>query len=344
MVATESGVRERRLASGLTQAELATRAGVSRQLVAAVEASRHAPAVDAALGIARALGTTVEILFAPQRGKAIAALGGEPREGALLRLGRVDDVLVTTELADHGIAGTVWAKPDAVVEGGNVRLLPGAVPGGFVLAGCDPALGVAEALLAGLGPLSLLAISASTGAALDAMKAGRVHAAVVHGPVDRLPTPPVTVARWNLAKWHVGLAIAGRLRTHTLEAALRGNKPIVQQDSRAASQQALERAGRVSGIEVLPIGPRASSPVDAARLAHAMGVTGVTIEACALAFEMDFVPIEEHLVEIWVDERWLGHPGLAALGDILTSAAFTDRVSLFGGYDLGRCGQRVEAA
>jgi DNA-binding XRE family transcriptional regulator len=72
----QSGVRESRLAAGMTQAELAARAGVSRQLVAAVEAGRHAPAVDAALGIARALGTTVEELFSLQPYQAVmAALG-----------------------------------------------------------------------------------------------------------------------------------------------------------------------------------------------------------------------------------------------------------------------------
>jgi DNA-binding XRE family transcriptional regulator len=85
----QSGVRERRLACGMTQAELAARAGVSRQLVAAVEAGRHAPAVDAALGIARALGTTVEELFALQPYQAVIASLGEAVDA--LRL--VDDVL-----------------------------------------------------------------------------------------------------------------------------------------------------------------------------------------------------------------------------------------------------------
>ena len=73
----QSGVRECRLSCGMTQAELAARAGVSRQLVAAVEAGRHAPAVDAALGIARALGTTVEDLFALQPYQAVMAALGE---------------------------------------------------------------------------------------------------------------------------------------------------------------------------------------------------------------------------------------------------------------------------
>ncbi|HEX3539881.1 MAG TPA: substrate-binding domain-containing protein [Acidimicrobiales bacterium] len=339
-----SGIRERRLARGLTQAELATRAGVSRQLVAAVEASRHSPAVDAALGIARALGTTVEDLFAPNPIEPASALGGLLREGALLRVGQVDTRLVAEELPDHGITGAVWAKPDAVVEHGKLRMLPGAIPAGFVLAGCDPALGVAEALLAGMGPLSLLAVSAPTGRALRAMAAGGVHAAVVHGPPDNLPEPPADVVRWHLARWQVGLAVDRDLHATSVAKVLRSRAPLVQQDPAAVSQQAFERAAQATGRKSLPEGPRATSHLDAARKAHDRGGAGVTIESCARAFDLDFLPLEEHVVELWVDQRWVAHPAFAALGEVLTTPAFTGRVQLFGGYDLTHCGDRIEAA
>ncbi len=344
MVAPASLVRERRLGCGLTQAELAARAGVSRQLVAAVEASRHVPAVDAAVGIARALGSTVEELFTPLRAPVTAAIGDQWREGALLRVGRVDPHLVGAEIADHGIVGAVWAKPDAVVEEGKVRLLPGSTPAGFVVAGCDPALGVAEAMLCGLGPLSLLAISSPTGRALRAMKDGRVHAAVVHGRAGHLPKAPVRVARWHLAKWHVGLAVTPNNQKRSLESVLRSKRPFAQRDPDAACQQALERARLALGIEELPSGTRATGHLDAARRAYETGGTGLTIEAGARAFNLGFLPLEEHVVELWVDERWSGHPGLHALCETITATAFTQRVALFGGYDLVHCGERVEAA
>src|ERR1022692_5142694 len=155
-------LRERRLDSGLTQAELAARAGVSRQLVAAVEAGRHAPAVDAALGLARALGTSVEQLFGESPSAPVAVLGGVLPSDVPLRLGRVGEQLIAAELADHGVAGAGWAKPDAVFSAGRLRTLGGAVPAGVVIAGCDPALGIAERMLEGLGQRSLLAISAPT--------------------------------------------------------------------------------------------------------------------------------------------------------------------------------------
>jgi DNA-binding XRE family transcriptional regulator len=344
MAGQQTGVRERRLACGLTQAELATRAGVSRQLVAAVEGERHAPAVDAALGIARALGTTVEELFTAQRVVVTSALGGQLREGALLRVGKVDTRLVAAELPDHGIIGPVWAKPDGVVEHGEVRLLPGGIPAGFVVAGCDPALGVAEAMLACTGPLSLLTISAPTGRALKALHEGGLHAAAVHGRANDMPEPPMKVARWHLAKWHVGLAFTKHRKSPTVEAVLRSKGPLIQRDSAAASQHALARAARSIGIDSLPPGPHAAGHLDAARLAHFTGGAAVTIEAGARAFDLDFIPLEEHVVELWVNDRWRDHPGLAALGDVLTTAAFIQRVALFGGYDLTQCGDRVDQA
>jgi hypothetical protein len=249
---------------------------------------------------------------------------------------------VAAELADHGTAGAVWATPDGILEGGALRLFPGAAPAGLVLAGCDPALGVAEAMLHGLGPRSLLAISASTGSALKALRRGGVHAAVVHGPPDELPDPPVPIVRLHLARWQVGLAVAHKVARQPLEALLRGKAPIAQRDPAAASQQAFKRAAARAGITSPPSGPQAAGHIDAARIAAALNGAAVTTESAAAAFGLGFLAFESHAVQIWLAERWIHHPGAAALGDIVASAAFTERVAQFGGYDLSDCGARVD--
>ena len=341
--AISSPLRARRLECGLTQAELAARAGVSRQLVAAVEAGQNTPAVDAALALARAMASTVEELFAPAPDAVTSALGTPLREGAPLRVGRVGDRLVAAELADHGIAGATWATPDATVDQGQLRLFPGAAPRGLVLAGCDPALGVAEAMLDGLGPSSLLAVSAPTDTALAALARGGIHAAAIHGPRDRLPEAPVPVVRLHMARWQVGLAVSPALGRKSLEALLRGKAPVVQRDAAAASQQALARAAAKLGLSALPRGPRAGGHIEAARLAATLGCAAVTTEAAARAFELRFLALEEHAVQIWLARRWLDHPGAGALGNLLASGAFTERVAQFGGYDLDGCGGRVTA-
>ena len=58
-----SRLKEARTAAGLTQAELAELAGVSRKTVNTVENGVFIPSTILALGLARALGVTVEELF-----------------------------------------------------------------------------------------------------------------------------------------------------------------------------------------------------------------------------------------------------------------------------------------
>jgi DNA-binding XRE family transcriptional regulator len=339
-----SALRDRRLECGLTQAELAARSGVSRQLIAAVEAGRNSPAVDAGLSIARALATTVEELFAEHASDVVVALGDRLPDGAAIRVGRVGDQLVAAELADHGVAGAAWAKADGVLDEGRLRLFPGASPAGCVLAGCDPALGVAEAMLGGLGSRSLLAISASTGTALGALQRGVVHAAVAHGRPEELPEPPVPVVRWHLARWQVGLAVPHRFRGHSFESVLESGLPIVRRDPAATSQQAFERARIAAGIGRLAPGHQATGHLDAARLAATLDAAAVTTEGAARTFDLSFIALEDHVVEVWISDRWLDHPGIAALGETLATRAFTERVAHFGGYDLNHCGERVQAA
>lgn len=60
---TTVGVREARRHLRITQAELATAVGVSRQTIISIERGEHAPSVYLALRIARTLGTSVDTLF-----------------------------------------------------------------------------------------------------------------------------------------------------------------------------------------------------------------------------------------------------------------------------------------
>lgn len=337
-----SNLRDRRLACGFTQAELAARARVSRQLVAAAESGQNVPAVDAALRLARALSTTVEDLFATKPAAFVAALGETLPDRTAVRVGRIGDQLVVAELPDHGASGPAWARPDGVIEDCELRLFPGASPAGLVIAGCDPALGVAEATLQGMGPTSLLALSASTGLALSALARGQLHAAVVHGPSDDLPAPPIAVSRLHLARWQVGIAHARRLGHQPLEALLRQEVTLVQRDSAAASQQALDRAATRLGVRA-PTGPEAAGHIEAARIAAILQGAALTTESAARAFDLHFIPLETHVVQVWFDSRWAGQPAVETLGNLLASKAFTDRVTQFGGYDLAGCGNPIEA-
>src|SRR5205807_10192553 len=64
MAGVDSNIRGVRAARGITQQELARRAGISRQALGAIESGLYQPSETAALSLARELGETVETLFA----------------------------------------------------------------------------------------------------------------------------------------------------------------------------------------------------------------------------------------------------------------------------------------
>ncbi len=59
----ENVVRELRVDSGLSQAQLATAMGVSRQTINAIETGRYLPSLPLAMALARHFGQAVEEVF-----------------------------------------------------------------------------------------------------------------------------------------------------------------------------------------------------------------------------------------------------------------------------------------
>ena len=86
-------LRLARQARGLSQQQLAGVAGVTRQAVSAVESGHSDPSLRVALGLARALGMTVEELFGPGDlgdpvlARPVAAVGGPASRVALATVG-----------------------------------------------------------------------------------------------------------------------------------------------------------------------------------------------------------------------------------------------------------------
>lgn len=327
----------------MTQDDLARQAGVSRQLVAAVEGGRNSPSVDAAIRVARVLGVAVEELFADEPSEWRPLAGVRPHEGARVLAVRVGAHLVTSTLDLRDEAASTWTAPDGVIESGRLRLLPGADPRGVLVMGCDPALGIIEGLAPRRGPHRVVAVSATTGAALEALAGGRTHAALVHAAPGDLPVAPVPVHRVHLARWRVGLAIRRARGAPDVEQILASSRRLVQREGSASSQQALARAAERLGRPLAP-GPVASGHLDAARRARASGVPALTMEPASAALGLAFAPVETHSVELWVAAQWLDHPGVAALVGLLPSPALRARLGAVRGYDLDGIGAPAPAA
>lgn len=320
-------VRKRR---GWTQAELARRAGVSRQLVGAVEAGRNLPRVDAALALAAALDVEAASLFSPTHRPQDVVTGDSPTDGSVLRVGRVGERTVTTAARTQW---TGWDVADALLENGQLRPFKPLRPG-VVLAGCEPALELLERWLRE-GGLGAVAASCSSASALVALLDGRTHAAVVHAPAGDLPSPPSDeqVARLGLCSWQVGLAAPPGAKHGWQEEALGGRISVIQREDGAGVQAAFARAAgrRVDG-------PRAGSHLEAARMAVSSGLPAVTIEPAALVLGASFHALETQVAELWIGRKWLGEPAVDAALTELAGRRFKLRLDAIGGYDLSMCG------
>ena len=334
-------VRHLRQSRGLTQAQLAELAGVSRQLVGAVETGRHLPRVDAAVGLARALATSVEELLAAEPPGGAVGVLDDPPDGALVRLARVGDLRVCLPTVGSGEG---WAAADAVVRGGSLELFGTERPTA-VVAGCDPAIGLAAGLVEAAAGPGVLPVATSSALASTTLASGRSHAVIVHGPAGALPEAPVPVRRFKVASWQVGLAAPDDLPAGWVGEALAGRVPVIQREPGAGSQAAFGRAVAARGeAEAASVhGPRAGGHAEAAWRCATDGLVAVTIEPSALAMNLAFHPLEVHLCELWIGVDHLDNASVRAFVDELTGERVRRRLEAIGGYDLTDCGAPIAA-
>lgn len=326
-------LRRRRLEHGLTQARLAELAGVSRQLVGAVEADRHLPRVDAAVALARVLGVPVEELLAAPPSEAAIGVIAPAREGALVRTVRVGERVVCVPSSD---SGTAWARADAVVRQGQLERFEPARDG-TVVAGCDPAITTIAGLL-DTSTGGVVPVVTSSRTAARALAEGRVHAAIVHARDDALPPAPEGTRRWWVARWQVGLAAPADAPSGWVEAALTGQVPVVQREPGAGSQAAFERAVATRSRLTKVPGPVVGSHEEAAHRAATDQMVAVTIEPAALAAGVAFHPLEVHASQLWTTSASGDAAAVRVFLEELVGARLRRRLERVGGYDLSQAG------
>jgi len=201
-----TGLRLARQARGFSQQQLAGMAGVSRQLVAAVESGRSVASLRVGLAFARALGLSVGELFGsvtpspPVSAQPVAPVG---EAGFRVALAPIGDTFVALPLTGTAAYRTGFAPASGLMTGADasrsqpvdaqpcssgrgsarpIRLVrPIGVPRpALVVAGDDPALPLLEVPLGLLDPpLGLAWWPGGTKAALRLAAKGLVHAAAV---------------------------------------------------------------------------------------------------------------------------------------------------------------------
>ncbi len=367
-------LRAARVQARLSQGELASRAGVTRQAVSAIENGKAAPTMAVALRLARVLGRRVDELFrlVDELPSVDAELldGGElPEQGPVrLQVAEVGGRLVARPLV--GPAGAVLTIPRAngllrarPRRGGIARVdlfvRPELLADTVVAVGCDPAMGLLAEHVKRRHPTIELAWQGGNSlGALEAVARGEAHLAGTHlldaasgqynlpfarellGEDARL----VTFAVWEQGLMAApgnpkGIRAAADLARRGVRLANRepgsGARALLDAELAAAGLA----PGRVAGYATVVRSHLAAAEAVAAGLADA----AVGVRAAARALGLEFVALAHERYDLAIPARFFELPPVQALLETLTSPLFRLEVEALGGYDVSPMGSTVAA-
>jgi len=373
----DNRLRQRRQAAGLSQQALATRCGLTRQAVHAIEAGQYVPNTLVALRLARALGSRIEDLFyLPEEHPRVEAewMGETPVEATArhrIRLARVGQRLLARPLT--GAKNAFTAADGMTVPAVQAPRTPGAMERcvtvdvlidaqllehTVVIVGCDPALELLGAHLTRRYPaFRLLWIQSGSLAALRMLERGEAHAAGTHLwdpesgeynlPSIRRELAGHRVVVVTLSQWQQGLIVArGNPKGITGAADLaRQDITIVNREAEAGSRTMLDVWLRQAGIAphwVRGYGREVLSHAEVAEaVASGVADVGPGILAVARAMGLDFLPLQDERYDLVIPVEFLNAAPVQAVLDIAVSSPFLTELEALGGYDSSRTGTVV---
>jgi putative molybdopterin biosynthesis protein len=366
---TGARLRLARQARGFTQQQLASMAGVSRQAVSAVESGYSDPSLRVALGVAQALGLSVEELFgpgepaAPVTATSIASVTGP---GQRVSLASVGDRFVALPLrGDRGTSlGFLPAGGLAVSPGLAPRTAEDAAGTGLisvrpvgpprptlVVAGCDPALPLLATPLALLDPLVAFAWwPCGSREALRLASEGLVHAAGVHakdgGGEDGLPVPEGADVV-GFTAWREGIALRPQLTSVVtgLDTIARHGLRIVNREPGAEARRLLDAECCRLGLEAADLPGYDTQAAGHLQVASAisagLAAAGLASEPAARAYGLAFVPLADEHFTLVIPAKHAASREVQALLKVLSSPWLLAQLASLPGYDAASCGERL---
>ena len=327
-------LRRARRACGFSQQQVASRAGISRQAISAIETGVSDPSLRVAFTLAQALDTTVGDLFgtgnpaAPVPATPIAPAGGAGTRVTLAAMG-TEYVALPLRGAAAAPAGflpagglTAGTGPGRRRAGKTVRPIGPARPT-LVAAGCDPALPLLAAPLGLLDPpVGFTWWPCPSQEALGLAADGLVHVAGAHlrgsdgdyntgAAAGLLPGGGEVI---GFCSWREGLALRPRRARgisgirDLAESGLR----LVNREPGAEARTLLDRELAGAGIPASQLpgyDTRAAGHLHlAAAIAAGLADAGIASEPAARAYDLDFVPLAAEHFDLVIPRRWSAPP------------------------------------
>ena len=365
-----------RTQKGLSQGELAVRAGITRQAVSSIESNLYLPTTGVALHLASALACRVEELFNLRtaedivEGKLIGHLPQSDVKASPIRVkvSTVGSKTVVRPITGLGEVLSFTIPADGYVvethgqtSGATVRVKLSrdrqAIDQAISVAGCDPAIFLAgEHMRRRKDQTSLVSWTMGSMAALRALQQGEVHIAGLHlfDPAtgeSNLPFLRRALKSSNyeivtFATWEEGLLVRGGnpKSIRAIEDIVHPDVTLVNREEGAGARLLLDQrlhAAAINSDQVKGYGTIVASHFEIARaIANRQADVGIGIRSAAQLFELDFVPLQAARYDLVVPKAYLKlHPTLAHLFETLVSRPFRNEIEALGGYDTTETGK-----
>lgn len=365
-----------RIRTGLSQSELATRAGITRQAVSSIESNLYLPTTAVALRLASVLDCRVEDLFSLAQAEDIVegALvgrlpraeerGSQPIRVKVSTVGKRTIVRPVTGLGEQ-LSFTVpadgyIAEPLGKHSGSTVRVKLSrdrqTIEQEISVAGCDPAIFLAgEHMRRQKDRTSVVGWTMGSMAALHALQRGEVHVAGLHlfDPVTGESNMPFLRRSLKgsgyevvtFATWEEGFLVRpGNPKSIRTAADLSDpTVTLVNREEGSGARLLLDQRLQASGVERTQVrGYDRITPTHfevARAIAERQADVGIGIRSAAQLFDLDFVPLQAARYDLVVPKAYLkSHPTLAHLFETLVSRRFRDELNALGGYDTSETG------
>jgi putative molybdopterin biosynthesis protein len=357
-------VRQRR---GIGAADLARRAGVSRQTIYAIEAGTYVPNTEVTLHLAKALEVTVEELFSlagesRQEAEPIFTelLGEAPNAGQAVRIGRIGSKWVS---APVGAGPYFLPESDGVISKvaksrGSAEVVPfhreDAFEKRLVLAGCDPATNLLARMVEKAGGAEVVVAAAPSQLALQWLKEGKIHIAGSHIEDPATGEFNLPFVRRSLsgdgctvvtfAQWEEGLLTASGnpKRIRKIEDLARRDVRFTNRQVGSGSRMLLDRFLKESGVPETRV--KGYERIAQGHLAAAYSVASGEADCClstrsaAYAFGLGFVPLHTERYDFVMRKETLQLPAARTFMDTLQKNALRRMLEGVAGYDTSLTG------
>jgi len=364
-----AGIRKGR---GVGAADLASRVGVTRQTIYAIEAGTYVPNTEVALSLARELEVTVEELFSleeesetsPEHVPSDYLSASGPRKSQPVRICQVGSRRVSIPVSSSpyylpeadGIverAGRMHGRADLAVfakEGQSEQKR-------LVLAGCDPATGLLSRMVERISGVEVISAAASSKLALTWLSEGKVHIAGSHLedaktgefnlPFIRKLFPNGDFSVVTFARWEEGLVLApGNPKSiRKIEDLVRGDVRLVNREPGSGSRALMDKRLKEAGIDTQRV--EGYDRVAYGHLAAAYCVVSGEADAClatrsaAQTFGLDFIPLHSERYDLVMRKATAALPAVQAFLDVLQRATLRRKLEVLAGYDTSDTGALV---